>query len=101
MVILMLLTSVAVLAFFTRRRELAGRRPIRTRVAPVVAILGLAACLWLVLANFTLVTGASAAVSTLLALVPVVALVLGVAIGGRFSLYVEDDEPTASPVVGE
>jgi amino acid transporter len=103
MVILMLLTSVAVLAFFARRRELGAGRPIRTRVAPVVAILGLAACLWLVLANFTLVTGASAAVSTLLALVPVVALVLGVAIGGRFSLYAsgDEDEPASSPVVGE
>ncbi len=52
-------------------------------MAPVLACVGLLASLWLVLTNFTLVTGASVAVRTVLALVPVAGLVLGVAFGER------------------
>jgi hypothetical protein len=44
----------------------------------MLACVGLLGSLWLVLANFTLVTGGSAAVSTVLALVPVVGLIAGV-----------------------
>ncbi len=81
MVILMLTTSVAVLAFFSRHPHLSQGRTWQTRIAPALACLGLLGSLWLVLSNFTLVTGGSAAVSTVLALVPVVALLLGVARG--------------------
>lgn len=94
MVLLMLTTSVAVIAFFARRTDVAAGRTLRTRVAPVLAILGLLGSLWLVLSNFTLVTGGSVLVSTLLALVPAVALLAGVALGGRWSLHA-DEEPAA------
>ncbi|MCU1635843.1 MAG: family permease [Cryobacterium sp.] len=99
MVILMLLTSIAVVVFFKNRPTLSNRRPIRTIVAPTVAILGLGGCLWLVLANFTLVTGWSVGVSIFLALVPVIALGAGVAVGGRFSLHQADEaDVVGSPV---
>jgi amino acid transporter len=81
MVILMLTTSVAVFAFFGRNGALTRGRTWQTRVAPVLACVGLLASLWLVLTNFTLVTGGSAALSTVLALVPVAGLLIGVARG--------------------
>ena len=81
MVILMLTTSVAVIAFFSRHPELTRGRSWQTRIAPVLACVGLLGSLWLVLSNFTLVTGGSVAVSTVLALVPVVGLLVGVARG--------------------
>ena len=43
--------------------------------------LGLLASLWLVLSNFTLVTGGSAALSTVLAAVPFVGLLIGCLVG--------------------
>lgn len=91
MVLLMIVTSVAVLVYFSRRPDAARGRVLPTRVAPVVAVLGLLVCAWLVLANFTLVTGGSAGVSTVLALVPVAAFVLGCVLGGRYTL--REDEP--------
>lgn len=86
MVLLMTVTSVAALVFFSRHPALARGKVLQTRVAPVVAVLGLVTCAWLVLSNFTLVTGGSAAVSAVLALVPVAAFLVGVALGGRYSL---------------
>ncbi|UNB50744.1 APC family permease [Mycolicibacterium sp. YH-1] len=83
MVLLMLTTSVAVLVYFARHRTAAGGRPWQTRVAPGLACLGLLASLWLVLSNFTLVTGGSVALSTALAAVPFVGLLIGVLVGGR------------------
>ncbi|WP_163751880.1 APC family permease [Mycolicibacterium helvum] len=77
MVLLMTVTSVAVLTYFVRHREQAGGRTWQTRIAPVLACLGLLASMWLVLTNFTLVTGGSAALSTVLAAVPFVGLLLG------------------------
>ncbi|HET7740033.1 MAG TPA: APC family permease, partial [Mycobacterium sp.] len=74
MVLLMLTTSVAVLVYFARHRTAAGGRPWQTRVAPGLACLGLLASLWLVLSNFTRVTGGSVALSTARAAVPVVGL---------------------------
>lgn len=91
MVLLMIVTSVAVFVYFSRRPDAARGRLLPTRVAPVVAVLGLLACAWLVLSNFTLVTGGSAGVSTVLALIPVAAFVLGCVLGGRHTL--EEDEP--------
>lgn len=83
MVTLMLTTSVAVVVFFARRPALREGRVLQTRVAPVLACAGLLSGLWLVLSNFTLVTGAGVTASTVLALVPLVGLVAGVAIGQR------------------
>lgn len=99
MVVLMLLTSIAVLVFFARRRTLA-RNAFTTRVAPVLAVLGLAASLWLVLSNFTLVTGGSVEVSAILALVPVLALVVGILLGGRVDLSAADDPEVAESDIG-
>lgn len=79
MVLLMLTTSVAVLVFFLRHRDLAPDRLWTTRIAPAVAVLGLLGSLWLVLANFTLVTGGSATLSTVLAAIPFLGLVVGFA----------------------
>ena len=80
MVLLMLTTSVAVLVYFLRHRE-AGRRVWETKIAPALACIGLVASLWLVLSNFTLVTGGSAALSTALAAVPFLGLLIGCLVG--------------------
>src|SRR6478735_425674 len=77
MVLLMLTTSVAVLVYLMRHREHADGRVWKTRIAPGLACLGLLACLWLVLTNFTLVTGGSAALSTVLAAIPFAGLLVG------------------------
>lgn len=78
MVLLMLTTSIAVLVFFVRNRDRASG-PWTTRVAPALAVLGLLASLWLVLSNFTLVTGGSATLSTILAAIPFAGLLIGFA----------------------
>lgn len=83
MVILMLTTSIAVVVFFARHRDLAPGRLWTTRIIPVVAVLALTVSMWLVLSNFTLVTGSSVAVSVILGLIPVAALVAGAIIGQR------------------
>lgn len=103
MVLLMILTSIAVLVFFARQPRVAQRRTLKTRVAPIVAILGLLVSLWLVLSNFTLVTGGSAGVSTVLAVIPLVALVAGVIAGRRLSLgeAEEPDTVTEDSAAGE
>lgn len=77
MVLLMLTTSVAVLVYFVRHREHSGGRVWQTRIAPALACLGLVASMWLVLTNFTLVTGGSATLSTVLAAIPFMGLVVG------------------------
>ncbi|SHU72516.1 amino acid transporter [Mycobacteroides abscessus subsp. abscessus] len=79
MVLLMLTTSVAVLVFFLRKRELSTGQLWTTRSAPALAVLGLLGSLWLVLSNFTLVTGGSATLSTVLAAIPFLGLVVGFA----------------------
>ena len=54
----MFLTSLAVLVFFHRSRaEITDTASWHTRVAPVLAIVGLGAALYLSFTNFTLVTG--------------------------------------------
>jgi amino acid transporter len=77
MVILMLTTSAAVLAYFMRQ----GGGLWQTRVAPALACIGLLVSMWLVLSNFTLVTGGSFALSTMLAVVPFLGLLIGFLIG--------------------
>jgi amino acid transporter len=83
MVLLMFTTSVAVLVFFLKNRNESRGRPWQTRIAPALACLGLLGSLWLVLSNFTLVTGGSVALSTALAAVPFVGLAIGFAAGSR------------------
>lgn len=83
MVVLMLTTSVAVLVFFAKNREYVRGRLWQTRRAPAVACAGLLGSLWLVLSNFTLVTGGSATVSTVLAAIPFAGLLVGSLAGGR------------------
>lgn len=77
MVTLMLTTSIAVLVFFLREDNRASGRLWTTRIAPMLAVVGLLASLWLVLSNFTLVTGGSVALSTVLAAIPFVGLIIG------------------------
>jgi drug/metabolite transporter (DMT)-like permease len=77
MVMLMLTTSVAVLVFFVRNPDRASGRLWTTRIAPALAVLGLLGSLWLVLSNFTLVTGGSTTLSTVLAAIPFVGLIVG------------------------
>jgi amino acid transporter len=81
MVILMLTTSVAVLVYFVRHRGQARGRIWQTGIAPALACVGLLASLWLVLSNFTLVTGGSATLSTILAAVPFAGLLIGCFVG--------------------
>ncbi|WP_374999528.1 APC family permease [Aeromicrobium sp. CTD01-1L150] len=83
MVTLMGTTSIAVLVFFARRPELVEGRTFSTRVAPALAVAGLVGSAWLVLSNFTLVTGGSVLASTLLALIVPAGFVLGLLFGHR------------------
>ncbi|MFF2848777.1 APC family permease [Streptomyces sp. NPDC058001] len=85
MVLLMLTTSVAVVVFFARNSGAAAGRTWQTRVAPVLAVLGLLAGLWLVLSHFTLVTGGSLTVSVVLAAVPFLAFAAGAVKGSGTS----------------
>jgi amino acid transporter len=91
MVLLMLTTSIAVLVYFVRHREQADGRNWQTRIAPALACAGLLASLWLVLSNFTLVTGGSAALSAFLAAVPFAGLLIGYFVG-------QPDRPAVSTV---
>lgn len=81
MVVLMLSTSMAVLAFFLGHRDLSTGRRGRTVLAPASACLGLVASGWLVLSNFTLVTGGSATLSAILAAIPFAGFLVGWVIG--------------------
>ncbi|NLU74026.1 APC family permease [Streptomyces sp. HNM0575] len=81
MVLLMLTTSVAVVTFFVRNPQLAPGKLWQTRIAPVLAVFGLLTGLWLVLSNFTLVTGGSTGISVFLAVVPFAAFVAGLVRG--------------------
>lgn len=85
MVILLLTTSISVLVFFARNPELAGGRTMQTRFVPVLASAGLVFSMWLVLSNFTLVTGGTVLLSTILAVIPFVAMVLGAVRGQKAS----------------
>jgi amino acid transporter len=83
MVLLMLTTSIAVFMFFAKRPKLSSGKVWRTRIAPVLAVIGLIGSLWLVVSNFTLVTGGSIGVSIVLGFVPVVAFVIGLFLRSR------------------
>jgi len=86
MVMMMLLTTLAVVVFFLRNPRLRKNAWTGT-VIPVVAVLALAVSAWLVLSNFTMITSGSVTVSIGLALIPPAALVAGAIVnrkdGGR------------------
>ena len=67
--ILMLLTSVAVLVFFWRSGRLAGASPWHTRVAPGIAVLGLTVVVYLAITNFTTLIGGSMTLAVILQVV--------------------------------
>ncbi|WP_031094335.1 MULTISPECIES: APC family permease [unclassified Streptomyces] len=77
MMLLYLLTSVSVVAFFRRRRV--DGRMWNTLIAPVLGALGLAGAIWLILANFTTLIGGEASTALWLVLSVPVVLALGVA----------------------
>ncbi len=83
MTILMLTTSLAVIAFFSRNPDLRAGRRWRRLIVPVVAAVGLLGGMILVLANFTLVTSSSVGLSVVLAVVPFAAFAVGWIVGGR------------------
>jgi len=76
--LLMVLTSVAVLAFFARSRV--DRRTWHTRVAPALGTLGLLGIVGLVLANFTTLISGDATLATVLLVVVAAAFALGVVV---------------------
>lgn len=83
MTILMLTTSIAVIAFFLRDPWARDGRWWKTIIIPIIAALGLLGGMILVLSNFTLVTGGGVGLSAALAAIPFGAFVFGWFIGGR------------------
>ncbi|MEU6199506.1 APC family permease [Streptomyces sp. NPDC047061] len=75
--LLYFLTSVSVIVFF--RRERLDTRPWNTVIAPALGALGIAAMIWVILANFTTLIGG--ATSTAVWLVVTVPAVLGLGAG--------------------
>ncbi len=78
-----------------RNPRLADGKVWQTRIAPVLAVLGLLASLWLVLANFTLVTGGSMGVSIVLGIIPFAAFAAGIARGPKKSPQPAAQAPSA------
>jgi amino acid transporter len=91
--LLMVLTSVAVLAFFARSRV--DRRVWHTRIAPALGTLGLLGIVSLVLANFTTLISGDATLATVLLAVIVAAFALGVVVA-----LVRGPRPPAGAVRG-
>ncbi|MEU4225238.1 APC family permease [Nonomuraea sp. NPDC026600] len=76
MMLMYLLTSVSVIAFF--RRERVDTRPWHTLIAPALGALGMGGALWLILANFPTLIGGSTATAIWLACGVPVVMLLGV-----------------------
>ncbi len=76
-VLLMLLTSISVVVFFKKNSTLSQGKRFRTQWIPALAVVALAVSLLMVLSNFTTLTGGSLFISTLLAVIPVAALLIG------------------------
>ncbi|MCX4741578.1 APC family permease [Streptomyces antibioticus] len=73
--LLYFLTSVSVIVFF--RRERLDTRPWNTLIAPALGALGIAAVIWVVLANFTTLIGGDGTTATWLVLAVPAVLLLG------------------------
>ena len=82
MMMMLILTSVAVVKFFASRPDLAAS-PWITCVAPIAASVALIGCMFLVLSNFLLVTSCPPGVSLVLALIPPAAFLVGQEVGRR------------------
>ncbi|MGO2061434.1 APC family permease [Leucobacter sp. UCMA 4100] len=92
MVILMFLTTAAVIRYFSKRPD--KRKSIVTSIViPCIALVALGVAAWLVVSNFTMVTGGSAAVSAGLALLPAVGFVIGTLVKKQ-RLKTEEHEAT-------
>ncbi len=83
MIILMFTTSLAVIVYFARHPEVRGGRRWRTIILPTLASVGLIGAMVLVLSNFTLVTSSGVGLSSLLAVIPFIALGVGWVIGAK------------------
>jgi amino acid transporter len=77
MVLMMILTSLSVIAYFARHPEQARGRRVQTTIAPVLGTAGLLIAGYVVIDNFSLVTGAGSRLNVLLVAVVIVAFVLG------------------------
>lgn len=97
MVMLMLMTSVAVPVYFYRRPLARQGRFLTTYLAPMLAVAGLSASLVLIIQNFPLVTGKSTAVSSIMAMVPVAALLIGCCLPQSRFLRPSDDGGAVGP----
>ena len=83
-VLLMMLTSVAVIVYFARNPAPEHRGALwTTRIIPVVALVGLTATLWLVLSNFPLVVAGGTTLAVCLGAIPFLALALGAVVATR------------------
>ncbi|GAN97418.1 transporter of amino acid [Komagataeibacter europaeus NBRC 3261] len=80
-VVLMILTSTAVVAFFARRRDLSRGRPFSATVIPCVAAVALCAVLYVIMVNFTRITGLADRTSLMLAVLPFAVTGLGFCVG--------------------
>lgn len=76
--VLMVLTSVAIIAFFARTRL--DTRLWHTRIAPVLGCVGLVAVTWLVLDNFTTLIGGSELLADILLAVIALFFVAGLVV---------------------
>ncbi len=76
-VLLMLLTSISVVVFFKKNAALAQGKRWRTLFIPALAVITLTVSLVMVLSNFTTLTGGNLFISTLLAIIPIAALLIG------------------------
>jgi amino acid transporter len=86
-VVLMIATSVAVLAFFGRDQR--GHSVWRVRVAPVLGLVGLLGALVLILANLKDLVGGSSVLAWVIVGVLAGALAVGVLIGARLTATVD------------
>ena len=76
-ILLMIMTSLAVVRFFQTRPDLARGQTIKTVWLPVMASVVLVAVLYIILVNFVIITGLSALISTGLAILPFFITVFG------------------------
>ena len=88
-VALMTLTSVAVVAFFRRNKGL-ERNAWKTIVAPILATIGLAGILWLIISNFGIMVGGD-----VVAIVFVIVMAASLIVGIIIALVIRKSNPSA------
>jgi amino acid transporter len=95
LILLMALTSVAVVVFFSKRPP--EQRPVRwVIVSSVLASVLLTAVMYLLLANIELMTGATGSLNTVLGAAPFLVLLLGVLVKLRRRRPVQTGAPAAA-----